>query len=354
MKKTGFGLLIGIVIVFAVGINAFAVLWLQADDEAVETIVEEIAEDEGGEPEEIDDKIQENEFLFTLDEGMRADYASNPMVTYQDDEKLILAYEDRAEALMFAPGEDAPLIVTYDGLEFEEIEDRTGLSTHPQGVLIDDLYHKYIFYPSEGVKHATSEDNLDYVAEDTIALEVYAEDASDAREFGVSTFFADDEGGVVLLFNSTDEDGAIVVNRAYASSDDLSTLEVTDRDILDGTLESEIYADPHTVVLDDGTVVLIIMNQDGGPAAPHGRQGWIHAYTSDDYGMTWTYAGELFGWDDFEEFDVYSLNDPKIVQMWDGTFRVYVAAMIPDPENPSDDPRYGYKWILVSAAGELE
>jgi len=291
--------------------------------------------------------------MFVLDEGMRIDYASNPMVTYLDDEKLILAYEHRAEELRFAPGVDAPLVVTYDGLEFEDVEDRTGLSTRPPGVLIDDMYHKYIFTPATGVMYATSVDNINYESHN-VALEVYAEDATDAREFGVYTFFEDDRGGIVLLFNSTDEEGDIVVNRAYASSDDLSTLEVTDRDILDGTLESELYADPNAIALSDGRIALIVMNQTDGARPPHGRQGTIHLFFSYDIGETFVYEGQLMSHEDFEEFDVYSLNDPKIVEMWDGSLRVYVAAMLPDPESTNEDPLRQYKWILVSASGELE
>ena len=239
-------------------------------------------------------------------------------------------------------------------MSFEEVEDRIGLSTHPEGVFIDGLYHKYIFVPSDGVMYATSEDNQTYTMQG-VALEVYAEDAGDASQFGVSTFFADDIGGIVLLFNANDENGDIVVNRAYASAEDLSTLKVTDYDILGGTLENTSYADPHVVELADGSIGLIIMNQVEGPAPPLQRQGYIHLYRSYDVGSTFVYEGELFNWSHIDEFDVYSLNDPKIVQMPDGLVRVYVAAMIPDPDAvEDDDPRTGYKWILVSASGELE
>lgn len=345
--KKRFGVLIGIVIAFAVVVNVLAVFWLEADQDNVVTSSSTGLVDGDNEPEVIGS-------LFTVDDGMRVDNGSNPMVTYQDEEKLILAYEYRSEELRFAPGVDAPLIVTYDGLNFDMVEDRTGLSVEPPGVLIDGVYHKYIFQPSDGVMYTTSQTNLDYQTQG-VALDVHAQDASDAREFGVYTYFVDDQGGVVLLFNSTDANGDVVVNRAYASPDDLSTLEVTDRDILDSTLEYEWYADPNAIVLDDGRIALIVMNQDDGPLPPAGRQGSVHLYLSDDAGTSFDYAGELFSWDDFDEFEVRSLNDPKIVQFADGSLRVYVAAMVPDEsKETTDDPSRGYKWILVSATGELE
>jgi len=119
--------------------------------------------------------------------------------------------------------------------------------------------------------------------------------------------------------------------------------ELTDEDILHGTLATNHYADPNAIMLPDGRAWLVIMNQAAGPRPPVGRLGTLHAYVSSDGGETFDYDGELLGWSDFTDLDVRSLNDPKVVLLPDGRLRVYVAAMIPD--STKED---GYGWAIVS------
>lgn len=119
--------------------------------------------------------------------------------------------------------------------------------------------------------------------------------------------------------------------------------------ILDGTLADATCTDPHAIVLGNGEIWLVVMNRSRTQHPPASRQGIICAYVCRDGGETLELRRRLVGWDDFEETEALSLNDPKIVEFSRGTLRIYVAAMIGDASTED-----GYRWNLVSASGNLE
>ncbi len=87
--------------------------------------------------------------------------------------------------------------------------------------------------------------------------------------------------------------------------------------------------DPKGLLLPDGRLRVITMNQHGPPYPPAARSGTLYTFTSSDNGKTWVQDdGYRLRYDSFTEFDVYSLNDPKLVRLPDGRYRIYVAAMI--------------------------
>ncbi|MDP2624689.1 MAG: hypothetical protein Q8P27_00720 [Candidatus Peregrinibacteria bacterium] len=104
---------------------------------------------------------------------------------------------------------------------------------------------------------------------------------------------------------------------------------------------------------DDGRVRLIVMYEEYEAAKPpKGRLGELYTFISED-GENFELESKVVSWDLITEFEVRSLNDPKIMQFEDGTFRVYVAAMVPDEEAQlNDDPNSAYKWVLLSLTGE--
>jgi len=322
----------------------------QADEPAaIETKIPPAPEVEPGSAEETA-QIIDGESLFKVHDEIVVDWASNPMVIETDGESLTLAYESRSTQLKFAPQDKVKLIYSEDGVTFEEIENESAEPPKPPGVQIrEDLWRRYTFQPgSGGVMSSSSVDGETYVDDGVIVFEAHAEDASDAREFGVYTYFMDDQGGVVMLFNKTDEAGDIVVDRAYAEPESEGlTFTLMEEDILAGTLEHAIYADPNAIVLNDGTIFLIIMNQSDAPKPPLGKQGIIHGYTSDNYGETFEYYGQLLSYEDVHLMETFSLNDPKIVAFNDGTLRLYVAAM-----NEEETSETGYKWTIVTAESQ--
>ena len=341
--------LITLFIILGVAVVGILVTDYMADDTTSQSpgliIVQDIIE--------ADETLDEfGEALFTIDEGMRLDYASNPLVLDYEGMSVTLAYESHADNLKNEPSANAPVVYSEDGLTFVEKE-QAGNSVKPKPLLLPDgSYRRYWYDPQEGgVVGQTSTDAETFTDLDGVFDHIEGGGNIDARTFGVSTYFVDSDGGIVLLYNSTDDDGAIVVNRAYASAEnDWMEFVLEKQDILDGTLESEVYADPTSLVLENGDVWLVVMNQGEGPMPPLGRQGRIHAYVSTDGGDTFAYWGHLFSYDDVTEFDVYSLNDPKIVEHSDGTLRIYIAAMVKDEEVEAEDEKTGNKYIMISAS----
>ncbi len=286
---------------------------------------------------------------FAIDAGIRVPDASNPLVVGQDGESVTLAYEYRSDELRDQPRERAYVASSEDGLSFADGRPwPSGQPIGPAGVsLPDGSVRRYVYDPAQdALTSATLDASGAYRPDDGIRYAPPGADSSDpnARTFGVSTVFVDPDGGVVLLYNGTNAAGDITVNRAYSEpGDNGMRFELTDEDILHGTLATNHYADPNAIMLPDGRAWLVIMNQAAGPRPPVGRLGTLHAYVSSDGGETFDYDGELLGWSDFTDLDVRSLNDPKVVLLPDGRLRVYVAAMIPD--STKED---GYGWAIVS------
>jgi len=289
---------------------------------------------------------------FIIDSGYRADYASNPFVISNDSDTLTLAYELRSERLKSSPSERVQIVTTTDGLDFTPVTSNLPQVVPAAILLPNGTYRRYHYDATQGGLVSESSTNGKMYANDPgVRYAVATDDQQAENIFGVSTYFLDADGGVVLLYNVTDENDDVVVNRAYADPETNGlTFELEKTDVLDGTIEDEHYADPHSIVLSNGNVWLIVMNQTKGAKPPLGRQGVIYGYESTDGGKTFGGARRLFGWDDVDEFDVYSLNDPKIVEFPEGNIRIYVAAMIPDTSVNAPEK---YKWIVISALAEL-
>ncbi len=291
---------------------------------------------------------EQEELVFVIDDGVRIPDASNPIVIKVDGQEVTLAYEYRSVQLKGLPMERVRVATAADGLTFGEGEALGPLTQIPPGVqLLDGTWRRYSYHPrSAQLVSERSEDGVVYVSDPGVRYQPTRSASTKPEEtFGVYTYFVDAEGGVVMLHNTTNTQGEVVVNRLYAAPDDQGmNFTLTDENILDGTLEYNSFMDPNAILLPDGRVRLVIMHQTQGPKAPLGRQGSIHSYISEDGGKTFSYEGKLFSFEDFVDLDVYSLNDPKIVLLSDGALRIYVAAMV-----PSETMDNGYGWVIVSA-----
>ena len=100
------------------------------------------------------------------------------------------------------------------------------------------------------------------------------------------------------------------------------------------------------------------MTQDCMPPAPEvGRStGYIHSFLAED-GVNFVHDEGIrlqpsdFDWDTFG-FVVYSLNDPTVVRLTDGRYRMYVTARICESQTPADCTEGGagdMREALVSA-----
>lgn len=294
------------------------------------------------------------ELHFEIDEGIRADYASNPFVISVEGSKIVLAYESRSSQLKEQPEDKIRYIESEDGVTFTPLSGDELIVRSRAVQVADGTYRRYIFNPSRGgITSESSMDGVTFTEDEGLRYELGEGDTQMdyLEKFGVSTYFTNQEGGVVLLHNETQENGDVVVSRLYSAPETNGLTFVRgEENILAGSLERDHFMDPSAVALSDGSIKLVIMHQDAGPAPPQGRTGELYLYESTDDGKTFTLEGLIVSWEDFTEFEVRSLNDPKFVEMPDGTLRIYVAAMVPDETFMSGDEKDRYKWVIVSVA----
>ncbi|MBU0675528.1 MAG: hypothetical protein KJ950_12875 [Proteobacteria bacterium] len=290
---------------------------------------------------------------FTIDSGYRINLASNPRIMDYAGGVLSLGYEYRATELADTPSERGYIAFSSDGLSFAGNRQFLAGESKGKGVLLPDMtYRRYSEDQATGtLVSESSTDGVTYVPD---AGARYDLSLHDHGNMGVRTFFVDQDGGVVLLYNNNlqiNGNEVIFVKRAYSQPGDNGlNFVLTNEDVIglaydDGLPQS--FADPNAIVLADGRVRLIVMQQDRDtPMPPLGRTGTLYSFISDD-GETFMYETRLFAWRDFTEFEVRSLNDPKIICFEDNTCRIYVAAMVPTESGEEDQGEY--KWIIVSA-----
>jgi hypothetical protein len=330
--------------------SAFFIPSVLFDDDVNEMNKPPVGE-ETKEKDKLDDEeseINTEPGLWEVNDEILMDYGSNPMPVYQDDDLLVFAYESRAEELLEGPSDKSKFMQTEDGDSFVQIDNKSKKYDHrPEPLEFSDgTYRRYIYNPEVGgIESFVSEDGVSFVKDDGLRYEIDSEGERDPKYFGVSTYFVDSEEGVVLLYNVTNDEGDIMVSRAYASPEtDGMEFELTDENILGGSLETDGYADPNSLVRANGDIWLIIMHQEEGAAPPLEKRGDIYAYVSKDDGKTFDLEGLLMSYRDFVEMEVFSLNDPKIVEFPGNQLMVIVAAMV-----EQEDGEKKHKWVLVSA-----
>ncbi len=313
----------------------------------------------------VDELVGENNsFPFALDDGYRIYDASNPRIMSYEDSTLTLGYEYRSSELKNTPGEKGYIAVSHDhGLTFEEGRQFQNDEQHGKGVLMPDgkTYRRYVMDLQNGLMVSESSTDRDTWTDDSGAR--YDLNEHDEGWAGVYTIFVDGDGGVVLLYNNDivwEETGEkiIYVRRAYSKpGDNGMNFEFEDDDVMemqhsDGTPVS--WADPHAAVASDGSIRLVVMHQERGkPFPPKGRTGDIYTFVSTDGGNSFTVEGKALGWEEIDAYTVFSLNDPKIIQLEDGRFRFWVAAMVYEGELTDTESLNGedpdFHWLMLSA-----
>lgn len=292
-------------------------------------------------------------YEFVADPGYRIDYASNPLFLDVSENGVTLAYEYRTKGLKASPEEGIRVTSSQDGLNFNvgQAPDRP---VAPKGVqLPDGSYIRYEYDQKENVLMSYSSPDGDrYELKGEKAYNFNTSDlfSQPGFTFGVHTQFLDNQGGVVLLHNRTDENENIVVTELYAAPESEGrSFELRGENILGGSIKEEFYADPNAIILPNGNIFLVVMSQEDGSKPPMARQGVIHGYLSKDQGVSFTLTGTLVSYEDYSDLDAYSLNDPKLVLMPDGALKIYVAAMVPNEDSQDEN---SFKWIIVSASNE--
>lgn len=260
-------------------------------------------------------------FDFEPDTGVRMMYASNPGVRLDADGTMNLLYEDRsARGQKVAEATDSS-----DWLDFDAGETITDASPYRAIKLPDGTYRSYGYNPTVGQEGGCLE------SRSSIDGEIFTKDAGcryeltedDQNWMGVYDLFIGPSGEVVLFYLG-DKWGLNNIRRAV-STDNGWTFTFDQADVLGdakngGGMNS--YVDERVIELDDGSYYLIAM-----------LKGNIYGFTSDD-SVSFSEPTLLLAPSDFTEMDLISLNDPQIIKLSDGRYRIYVTGIedVKDPD----------------------
>lgn len=258
---------------------------------------------------------------FIPDAGIRQVDASNPGVKFTESGDLELLFEsqpDHRPKISIATA-------ASDWLEFTLTSTTASADNFRALKLPDGTCRAYGFNNTKGLTSGTqtltsrsSEDCLTFTED---AGSRYTLQPEDNGTMGVYDLFNDSKGGVVLLYIG-DMYGVNNIRRAY-STDNGWTFTFTNDNVLgDETAGGggNSFVDEKTVTLSDGRILLVTM-----------KSGKVYTFISADDGVTFTQeAGVRLDSSDFTDLDLMGLNDPQIIALPDGRYRIYVTAYYED------------------------
>jgi len=276
------------------------------------------------------EEAEQEELVFTAD-GMVLEGASNPGVKVDDEGVVTLLFEDRGIGVN---GHDlAKATASSDWLSFTITDDNADIALFHTTKLPDGTYRSYqtdTMISADTTKGTNRDEHANGIISESSTDDVnftpdngyrYLLEDEDNGTIGVWNFFIDDLGGVILLYIG-DKFGENNVRRAY-STDNGWTFAFDRGNVLgdenDGQLG--IYVDQNILSLGNGVWKLITM-----------RQGSIYLFESIDDGYSFRLEGKVLGPEDFPDYNLGTLNDPKLAQLPDGRLRICVTGM----ENTGD------------------
>ncbi len=323
---------------------------------------------------------------FVLDEGIRVDHASNAWASVAEDgdgsQQVYLWFQDR-EGAAVGPAEHR-VVVSSDGLVFDRASAITYNAPYngvDDAIRLNDPRHKRM--PEEendgpvwrkfdatpdGVKTSFSTDGINFTAADGIAYGYHNEGRgyeNDRDKIGYNDVHPTPDGRVVFTYIADMQADGYNNVRMAISTDNGKSFVWEKANVLDdaklvdaGGHPACAYVDPKPTVLPDGRIWYFLMTQDCAPPSPSQglSTGYIHSFQSDD-GVAFTHDEGVrlqpsdFEWETFG-FVVYSLNDPTVVRLLDGRYRMFVTARICESQEPADceiDGPGNNHEVLVSA-----
>ena len=281
---------------------------------------------------------QDNDLLFFPDSGIRVDSSGISKVVVDTSGFYFIYYNQ---------GPNQMLAVSEDGLNFTlvNINDYPDYRYHP---MPDSSYRRYFVELENDTARLMSRSSIDGSEFELDAGYRYVFTQNDAitNSHVYATYFNNVLGEVYMIYLAGGIDNARSIHSEAGDNGwtfDSYTTDIFSDSILGGGNQS--YWDPHAIVLPDSRIRIFTMNQHGHPVPPAEPKGTIYSFTSEDHGATFTKdPGYRLRFDDYMEFEVLSLNDPKVILLPDGRYRMYMASMI----------RTGFgeeniKWAIVSA-----
>ncbi|MCH2131348.1 MAG: dienelactone hydrolase family protein, partial [Pirellulaceae bacterium] len=288
------------------------------------------------------------DLVFSPDSGIRLEGGTVPEVGIDPESGTVYLYHSNGPDSFVALSDDG-------GLNFTDSQPVTNRAFDPRGFIMPQademgrtIWRKFNL-ENNVFASAISYDGSRYSREDGIRF-----DPPNADIIGVYTNYITADNRVALMYIGDKGTSEASVRLAY-STDNGETFELYDDNPLNdlGTHDDGLnQRDPAANVLEDGRIRVFTMVQ-GGPEAPlPGKRAvtQIESFTSTDDGLTFTHDdGIRLSPADFTEFDVWSLNDPSVIQLPDGRYRLYVAALITEAPDATDA-----RWVIVSATTSLD
>ena len=280
----------------------------------------------------------DNDLIFIPDSGIRIDSSGISRVLIEPTGVYILYYTQ---------GPSNGVAVSDDGLNFT-IEDPQNYPSFRYKLMPDSSYMHYfidIVNDTALLKSRSSIDGVTFTLDSGNRFVFPANDAITSANV-YSTFFNNILGEVYMIYLAGEIDNARSIKSESGNNGwnfGSYTTDIFGDSVLGGGNQS--YWDPNAIVLPDNRIRIFTMNQHGHPVPPAVPKGTIYSFTSNDHGVTFIQDPDYrLRFDDYDEFEVISLNDPKVILLPDGRYRMYVASMIRTGQGNND-----IKWSIISA-----
>jgi hypothetical protein len=221
------------------------------------------------------------------------------------------------------------LRISDDGLTFGNASEPSSWKNDSRNTLMPDgkSWRRYQYDPRTTIlSSSVSSDGVNFFADSGTR---FAPQPDDHGVIGVYDLFSNRSGEVVLLYLG-DLMGRNNVRRSVSRDGGLSFTfdhgNVLGDDDAGGGPNS--FVDEKSLRLPDGRLRLFTM-----------RKNTIHSFISNDDGLTFAFEpGARLQFADCKEASLTSLNDPVVVRLPDGRYRMYVASL-----------RSDNVWTIVSA-----
>jgi len=304
------------------------------------------------------------EVKFFLDQGIRKDFAAQSYVVSKDDTGKLRVYEPKLGKDVFLTYKDT----TIDQKDSENHTNPSKISTSTNGLLFNEgkpfqhfkkpgiklprpikgkVAYRQFFLTADGMHSATSLNGGEtYEIDEGIRYKLSKEDFGSVGYYDYTVNF---KGEIVLLYIGAMKDSSSNIRLAI-SKDNGSSFQLVDRNPLGDRGDNAMgldHRDPRITKLKDGRLRLFTMVQGdiGAPIPGERALGEIHSFTSHDGGHRWKKdKGIRLKSGIIGEMEVWSLNDPHVIELSDGRFRMYITARVLD-KSSSDE---SYKEVIIS------
>ena len=280
----------------------------------------------------------DNDLIFIPDSGIRVDSSGISKVLIDPNGVYILYYTQ---------GPSNGVAVSNDGLNFT-IEDPQNYPSFRYNLMPDSSFmHYFIDIVNDTVllKSRSSIDGVTFTLDSGNRFVFPSNDAITSANV-YSTFFNNILGEVYMIYLAGEIDNARSIKSESGNNGwnfGSYTTNIFGDSVLGGGNQS--YWDPNAIVLPDNKIRIFTMNQHGHPVPPEVPKGTIYSFTSNNHGATFIQDLDYrLRFDDYDEFEVISLNDPKVILLPDGRYRMYVASMIRTGQGNDE-----IKWSIISA-----